>query len=467
MLYAPTTPPDGYWQPERIASLYPGDVGLRAPTDPQLRFLLHPALNRLLVGGFGAGKTTIAAYALLLEAAHPANHGRVVAALHTTDEQSAKVHRPLFESMNQAFADRHGFSFILREDKGLNTYQTIWGTQIQRIGYRRNVKRTSGQQFAAMWVDEIDREILPPADLLELLGRCRAGGTQRTIWTTNPNGDDGVVRMFLRALEGPDPKAREQYATFRAPSWTNPSVTLEELRRLRLHSSDLLWESLVCGNIERATKAVLPDFSRARHIESHWWPEEPSKQPFVIAIDWGQTHAHVTAAFLRGPAEEQMVVFEERHLMDCTDEDVIQAAVKICAFVGAWPKIIFADGAPNAKEANGKLVAHIGTACQIKFMRGGDKAIVPGIRLIRSALRPPPGADPALLLHERICGASPDPHGTLAAVEGSNRKQNKDGDLLDDVAENRRLEHALDCLRYLCAGVWGLRGHRIYGSIAA
>lgn len=440
-------------------------MGVPSLTSVEMRFLCSPVPWRLFSYGLGVDGVTIGAMALVLESARVANRGRLLAALASTDRVCTDVLRAKLLELDAAFQRRCGFSLFTSENRSTNTLTTQFGSRIILLAHNKR-QRLSNYTFAAAWVHGFDEDPQPHTEI-QALADLIQGGTSRIWFTERPQGSVGVHGLFRDRLAAAGPVAR-RYAAFRAPSWTSPKVTAEDLLLWRQTMSPLEWDLQVCVNLAAGDRKVFPEFSKARHGTDWHPPGGGDRCPWVMGVDWGTTHAHVICAWVRTMEDNstQMVVFGETHLMECTDDDVIRACSRFIAEVGYFPRMAYLDGAPNAKDANRAFLREFGTRVKVKYMRVADKLIWPGIKVMRAALCPPPGKHPRLLIHDRLHDTERWTHGIVAALQDSNRSQGRDGVTIDKVAENNRLEHALDSCRYICVGVLGKHAGEIY-SVSA
>jgi hypothetical protein len=448
------SPPDG-------VVLDAGSAGIAPLTTPEMRFLCLPHQFRLYSAGEGVSSGALGAFALLLEAARPENRGTALCAMAETDQACTDTLKPRFEALDLAFAKRYGFNLLRTWNGSMAQWTTVFGSRIMLRPWGKADKLHS-YEFSAMWIDGMDARFAKSYAEIEALCAKASVGTRRVIFTDRPAGQTGVHGWFARQMSAGVDVAR-QYGLVRAPSWTSRAVKVDDLLRWRSTLSDMDWELKVCTNLVASGKRAFPEFSRARH-GTKLRPAEGETVPWVLGVDWGTTHAHVMAAWLRGE-ERQIIIMREIHLTECSDEDVINACARLVVDFGYWPSCAYVDGAPNAKDANRKFRAKFGTAFPTREMRT-EKVIWPGVKVVRSCLAPPAGRAPRLLIADDLLDAERWPYGVCAALECSNRRVSRDGVVLDELAENHRIEHALDVLRYICVGVIGLRVDHVYSHSA-
>jgi hypothetical protein len=451
--------------------LTPELVGLPPLTEPQRRFLEMPTRQGLMLCGLGAGKTTVGLYWAFLQAHHPRNveMGATIAVLAPTYRMIARTHIPALKRMCEQATNRCGWRILRKFHASDFTFHFAVGTRLVMLSYEGDHTRMASYSFAAILMDEPDKELGGDAPYNYALTRLRGGGTEQIRAVTTPNGYQGVTRIFAEARA--DHERRASFGVVRAPTWSNPA-SVEMYRDASSTMSRSQARQLLEAEVDRPSDVVYSEFDSGKHV-TDWWPQPGSQ--WWAAIDWGFSHAHIVWGVR--DESDRIIVLGEWGQDETTTHATVDALERIQRdeFGGRPPLEIYPDRADmpdlDHKDRGNVILHRRFPRSRIRTPSSRDvHAVWPKVQLVKRLLEPADSAEPKLLVHQRLVrGNRYTPDGTSVVDALSTlRRRKMGGHPVDEIGPNQpRTEHAADCLHYLCWGMEGGFGSGAFGLLSA
>lgn len=414
-------------------------MGGRPALPWQVKVLHSRAPVRVILGGYGSGKTTGAALAL-------ASH-----ALSTPWLETYEASHP--ESLVIGKTDK------VLKDSSMRTLRQVIPRQLIRkewtspgerslllsnghlIKFRTWSGSIEGLSVTSIWIDEA--HLLDDSQAFtNYVARMRDPLCDRKLALISGIPEYG----WLQQLFGPD----AQYPgaeTWHVSTYENTHLHPDDIKRIEASCSARNASVYLRGQWTAPEGAVFPDYDAARHIT----PEKGDRSvPVDIGMDVGNKSAIVFAQVLPTclDADNRRIPGKRIHIVDeLVPEDLsCEAACKQIKARG-WRvepgrSTIFVDPTTDRDERNAIERAFPGVNIIRKQRADEAKNVEYGIRCINAAFADANGIARLTLYH----GLPRSPRGLIQALPSFRRSENN-----GKVVKDNRMDHIVDALRYVVA----------------
>lgn len=411
---------------------------LAAPVD------LESIINKLLLGGVGAGKTWAgAAEDIMLAIANPGCWGVILA---PTRDQVWHVLMPVFRLLADELAAA-GYPLVRKWRIADKCAELVCGGRVYFRSFD-NVDAVRGFSFAWGHLDETEMHRRPWYAYETMSGRIRQAGAHiRQIHaTTTPRGAGwGVVGKFVEQRNLADGmSAREARAKLSewwagvAPTKANTHLPKGYERNLRAGMSKRQAEQELEAKLLRPDLAVWPEFSRDTHLAAFAYDPE---RPYDLAVDWGDQFPH--ALFIQQNAEGSAVVFAE-FCDDNVPTDHLKARLlKATRVLQRPPTRVVGDRA--VKKMNAWARDTFPASHVVTMVSRQEQSVTEGVETVRSLLDPFDGE--ARLFVAAHLADDPPKRGIVRCLENYRYLRNRSGGISSRPWKDNIHDHGSDALR--------------------
>lgn len=325
------------------------------PTIKQQEILADDAEIRVFLGGYGSGKTTLAAVASIIHVLqHPktADYGNgnpvfgVIAptSQNVRDVQLATILKLLPQGL------------LKRYVRQMNRIELTNGCIIQ--GYASKSRGWEGQNFCGVWTDEahfFSREIFH-----NIMSRYARDSTARKLGRRMRLICSGLP-LYSSVLEEEFASKRAGTRVYHLSSLDNPHLSKEQKQQMLLSCPADQVKPLVLGQWGSASNLVFPQFSLAKHIllAEDAQGKRNAHLPVYLGIDVGTNHSSILFAhkypcvLSDGSQGEKVVVFDEwlANGAEQTNPDVLGAKLAALPWKGQI-KGVWIDPTARIQEMN-------------------------------------------------------------------------------------------------------------------
>jgi hypothetical protein len=443
-----------------------GNGGIFQVTAPQARFIVGSTRrNQLFIGGRGAGKTAVLMLSLLVLAM--TNDGcRHYACGRTYKDAGTQLFEYFMEWVAK-YTAATGHDPVVSHDKSLQRLRLSNGAQVWFVGYDR-VDKLRGKEAAVFAFDEIEFSAANPNYVWNVIGPgCRQPGAQvyRMMAATTPNGIGHIAGRFLRHQQAEtDPRSDEDamrrartYFVTHATMYDNPWLSDEVKDEIEAGVSGRMRLQEVEGRILSSSDAVFSEWSNDRHVIAWEWHKD---LPYVIAIDWGTSHAYhgvwqvVDRPGIRDKdgrplAPGTWILAAEEKLEGTSYQEHLGRILEFVRKAGRKPKVCGADRA--IPKQNSRLRAALGVPV-LSNVDKNEQDVINGVEMLRFMLDPANEDAPRLVVSDQISQdvISEEGRGFVGSVVNYGYQRDRTTGLLTNRPLKDNLnDHPLDATRYI------------------
>lgn len=275
------------------------------PHPGQVRWLLSPAVpTKVLVAGRRWGKSEVAAVDLLHYAVFTPNSRQAIVSV-TVDQAKIIFGRIV------AFVNSSPLLTALFPETNLTPFprlRSVHGSEITVRSIARGGTYIRGHRFHRVFVDEAD--YLPDAIIDEAIRMTLADVGGQLVMMSTPRKRGLFYREFRKGQAGhPDVYSQT------GPTFENPNVDHEYIRRLREHMTEAAWAREVEGLFVDSDRAVFSwTHIEAAYSGTDWEIPEPPRpgRTYVIGADLAKKEDFTVIVALDVTTRPFRVVFFDR-----------------------------------------------------------------------------------------------------------------------------------------------------------
>ena len=279
---------------------------IRVPLYGYQKPFFHAKGKSLFSGGYGAGKTYVGAYKLLLE--HISNPGKIGFIGNTKVEQVQKIN--LAENLFPLFK-KNGIRYNWNK-----TDKTII-TQFGKIYYQgyKNYEEIIGSSYAYVWLDELDVARYPDKVWEKVLGRMRGKAEPNIFITTTPEGYKFTYRFFCPE----SPEHKHGYKIFYADTRDNPLYMVDYNRDKDKPIEEREYTSFVVDMLDVYDERLITAYLAGRHTNllsgNCYYNFTREKNCGRLKVNWQATETlHIGIDFNVNPMCAAVGVFDGLNL---------------------------------------------------------------------------------------------------------------------------------------------------------
>ncbi len=405
------------------------------PHAGQLRFHESDARFKVLIAGARFGKSLAASHDILRDLICGESRGWLVGPTYA-------LAQPEFQYLVSEAGARLGATHSIKVEGGRQKYSTI------AFSSGAEVSCLSAHMPHTLLGQEVDWIILCEAahlkrESFERFLRARLATREgRLLVPTTPHGHNWIQELYERGVE-----PNGTWASFRYASWDNPLLPAAEIEDARRHLPQEVFDEQYGGAFVARAGRVYREFERSVHVVEN--PAIPPGAVFMRGVDFGFTNPFACLwAALDG--DDRLLVFDEYYspgqTTDLHAREILRRDEALCArgFVRGhcW--------ADPAGRSDREQLARYGVQ-----NAPAENAVAAGINLVRQRLRPRADGTRGLIIDARCSNL----------VREFEAYCFEEGPVGLEAMPARHDDHALDALRYLCAGVAERAGWRKVDSL--
>ncbi len=406
----------------------------------QRHFHLSQARHRLLIGGYGGGKTFPAIVEAFMHILKNPRHEYLVAR-NTWDSLEQNIEVEMLEMAEMAGA-------IKKWDK---TKHDLYLWNDHKCMFRPlSISRAQlkGMHLCGFLLDDPD-EIEYWQIIGFLFSRLRnkfvKASSFRTIITANWEGYFGLWRTYMKDKDPGQWAKDDPYAYWLVSTEDNPTLPDHYVTDLaKIHSEAWMDRYVYMRNLDRYSGLVFPEFGRHNFDDLSWCndPEKTKDMTKIMVVDNG---LGVTAVIHMATDWEHIYVYKEWYRKGAVSKDLGEY-LRGELIKDNYRKVVIDPASARGDQTSGTSVKQdLWDRYRVRTEGGVNERSV-GISIVRDFLKPADkDTSPVLKVDARACPNVRD------EFRKYRRKMPKDFDedsfdYSDDVV--KKFDHTMDCIRY-------------------